>query len=662
MTPMLKHSLAPLVLSIPFIAALSGCETVFPPPPEEFDLWPDAGKGVIDYDLRRLCEQVWEADMRQDPFEATRLGDPRYHGDTPNRFLAARQAHIQELQNFHRKLTVIQEHGLSGEDVLTADLLEQELTQGIQQGEMRLEDWNVDPLAGPPIKVLNLPQIQPTRTERQRSQLVERWRKLPFYLRDSANRLKVGRSYGKVASRTAVEKAIRQIDDILAQDFFDSPLVEVAVGDGYFVELPPGGSVAEIAHRELGDSRAQSVLRKLNRHLGDVERIEAGTKVLIPSEADRLDPEERGEFLANTLDAVENGIYPALQYYRDVLAENILASARSDGEPGLLYIAGGEEVYRKLIQRHTSLPLEECDPRAIHDFGLLEVQRIRSEIAALGQREFGTTDIAAIQERLRNDPAMHFKTREEVEGKAVEALARAEKAMDDFFDTLPAADCEVVRIAPHEEKDSTIAYYREPALDGSRPGQYFINTYAPETRTRYEAEVLAYHEAIPGHHLQIAIAQELDQLPLFRRHQGSTAFVEGWALYTERLCDEIGLYSSDLDRLGVLSFDAWRACRLVVDTGIHAFGWSRQKAIDYMYENTLLARNNIINEVDRYIAWPGQALAYKIGQEEILALRDQARARLGKDFDYRAFHNHILENGAVTLPSLRMIMARWLEE
>ena len=192
------------------------------------------------------------------------------------------------------------------------------------------------------------------------------------------------------------------------------------------------------------------------------------------------------------------------------------------------------------------------------------------------------------------------------------------------------------------------------------PGRYFINTFAPETRPRYEAAVLAYHEAIPGHHLQIAIAQELQGLPAFRRHGGTTAYIEGWALYTERLCDEMGLYDDDLDRLGMLSFDAWRACRLVVDTGLHAMGWSRQQAIDYLYANTLLALNNVENEVDRYITTPAQALAYKVGQREILRLRAEARQALGERFDIRAFHDVVLEQGAVTLDILRRRVEDWV--
>jgi uncharacterized protein (DUF885 family) len=249
-----------------------------------------------------------------------------------------------------------------------------------------------------------------------------------------------------------------------------------------------------------------------------------------------------------------------------------------------------------------------------------------------------------------------------VEAKAREALARSKAAIPKWFHILPKADCQVKVMGMHEAPNSTVAYYRQPAIDGSRPGYYMINTYKPETRPRYEAEALAFHESIPGHHLQIAIAQELVGLPDFRKHQGVTAYVEGWGLYSERLADEMGLYSSDLDRIGMLSYDAWRACRLVVDTGMHAMGWSRQQAIDYMTANTVLAENNIENEVDRYLTWPGQALAYKVGQLEILKLREEAKQRLGARFDIRQFHDVVLRNGAVALPVLDQQVHSWIEE
>jgi uncharacterized protein (DUF885 family) len=312
-----------------------------------------------------------------------------------------------------------------------------------------------------------------------------------------------------------------------------------------------------------------------------------------------------------------------------------------------------------MILRHTSLDLS---PEEIHDRGLREVHRITAEMRELGRRVLDTDDLETIHRLLREDPALHFTTRDEVQAKAEEALRRAEKAAPEWFGFLPQARCRVVRMEPHEEKNSTIAYYFQPAADGSRPGSYYINTYAPATRPRYEAEALAFHEAVPGHHLQIAVAQELEGLPEFRRHSGVTAYIEGWGLYTERLCDEMGLYSGDLDRIGMLSYDSWRACRLVVDTGMHALGWSRQDAIDYMLANTVLAENNIVNEVDRYITWPGQALAYKIGQQEILRLREGARERLGDRFDIKGFHDAVLGEGAVDLRTLDAIVKRWVQD
>jgi uncharacterized protein (DUF885 family) len=636
------------------------CETIVPPPPAELDLWQDAAAGVSDPNLRTLCEDYWNECLATDPFQATLLGDPRFLDEVPRSSPRARAARAERLRELELRVGGIDTAALSAEDRITYDLLAQEIDDRLALLDLGLEDWTVDPIEGPHVRMLNIAPVQPVATERQRDDLVERWHAFASYVREAGSNVSTGKRSGKVASRTAVTKTIAELDAILSTDPMDSPLVTVALGGGEWVPLPAGGNVAEIAHEVLGDARRATDLRVLNRHLQDGERLAVGTRVLVPAANDRLTPAERGDFLYAVLRTVEDEIYPALAGYRNVLAENILPAARGDDRPGIAHVPGGAAAYRTLVHVFTSLPREECDPERIHQFGLDEVARIRGEIAALGERTLGTSDVAEIQERLRTDPEQFFRTREEVAKKAEEALFTARANMARFFSPRSIAACEVVPIPAHEEANTTIAYYRQPAADGSRPGQYFINTSAPETRPRYEAEVLAYHEAIPGHHLQIATAQELTGLPLFRRHGGSTAFVEGWALYTERLCDEMGLYTSDVDRLGVLSYDAWRACRLVVDTGIHALGWTREQAIDYLYDNTLLARNNVENEVDRYIAWPGQALAYKIGQREILALRDEARAKLGSQFSYPEFHDRVLENGAVTLPVLRRLVGDWI--
>jgi uncharacterized protein (DUF885 family) len=228
-----------------------------------------------------------------------------------------------------------------------------------------------------------------------------------------------------------------------------------------------------------------------------------------------------------------------------------------------------------------------------------------------------------------------------------------------LFGRLPRKRLVVERMPGYQEADAPSGYYFPGTPDGSRPGRYLINTYNPPSRPRFTAEVLAFHEGVPGHHLQIALAQELD-LPDFRRYgDGQTAYVEGWALYTERLADEAGVYDSDLSRLGMLAFQSWRACRLVVDTGIHALGWSRQEAIDFLLRNVPLSRLDIETEVDRYIADPGQALGYMLGEREILRLREAARQRLGARFDLRQFHDLVLGSGPVTLPILDSIITRW---
>jgi uncharacterized protein (DUF885 family) len=357
------------------------------------------------------------------------------------------------------------------------------------------------------------------------------------------------------------------------------------------------------------------------------------------------------------LRVVGEEIRPAFERYRALLVDELAGLARPDDRPGLAHLPDGDSAYRRMARAHTSL---DTPPEDIHAIGLAEIERIDAEFVELGGRLLRTEGLSDTLRTLRTDPALHFSTAEEIVAVAEASLARANEAIPEWFGRLPTAPCEVVRIPPHEEKHSTIAYYREPSADGSRPGQYYVNTYAPETRPRYEAETLAFHESVPGHHLQIAIAQELDGLPAFRRFGGTTAYIEGWGLYTERLSEEMGLLSDETDRFGVLSFDAWRASRLVVDTGIHALGWTRQQAIDFMAAHTALGENNIANEVDRYIAWPGQALAYKLGQLELLRLRADARDRLGDRFDIRAFHDTVLEGGALPLPALREAVERRL--
>jgi uncharacterized protein (DUF885 family) len=363
-------------------------------------------------------------------------------------------------------------------------------------------------------------------------------------------------------------------------------------------------------------------------------------------------------YAAELGEVVEQGIRPAIARYAALLERDLLPRGRQGDRVGLHALADGLACYRSQIRETTAL---DQSPEELHALGRREMEKVHGEMRALGKRLFGTTDLRAIFQRLRSDRSLYFTSADEIEAKARAAVAAAKARLPSVFGILPRADVVVRRVPDYEAEYTHVAYYRQPHLDGSKPGEYFVNVLHPETRPRYEAAALAFHESVPGHHLQIAIAQERAELPAFRRHLELTAYIEGWALYSERLAEEMGLYESDLDRMGMLSYDSWRAARLVVDTGLHAMGWDRQAAVRYMVENTPLAENNISNEVDRYISWPGQALGYKVGQLEIFRLRRWAEAELGPRFDLRGFHDVVLGSGAVTLPVLGDQVREWVE-
>jgi uncharacterized protein (DUF885 family) len=344
---------------------------------------------------------------------------------------------------------------------------------------------------------------------------------------------------------------------------------------------------------------------------------------------------------------VDEVIRPAIARYRETLHTDLLPIGRRDHEVGIGHVPGGSGAYRDAVAAHTTTDLT---PEEIHATGESLVAALREEFAERGGRALGTTDADEVLRRLRDDPDLRFRTGEEIVATVTDALRRAEAALPGWFRDYHIAPCTVRVMDAAEAENSVPGYYNPPAADGSRPGAHVVNLYAPQRRPRYEYEALAFHESVPGHHLQIGLAQTLTELPEFRRFAYLTAHGEGWGLYVERLCDEMGLYTDDLSRLGMVSFDAWRACRLVVDTGMHHFGWSRQRAIDYMRDNTALPDLTITNEVDRYIADPAQALGYMIGRLRIRALRDRSAQR--PTYDVRTFHHEVIGHGTLPLDTL----------
>jgi uncharacterized protein (DUF885 family) len=272
---------------------------------------------------------------------------------------------------------------------------------------------------------------------------------------------------------------------------------------------------------------------------------------------------------------------------------------------------------------------------------------------------FGTSDLREIFQRLRTDPALRWTSAEEQLESARTAIARAEAEAPRWFGKLPSQSCVVEPVPADEAPGAVGAYYMPPALDGSRPGTYYANTYKAQERYRYVSEATAFHEGVPGHHFQLTISMELTELPLLRRLADFNAYIEGWGLYSERLADEMGLYSNDVTRLGMLAADSMRACRLVVDTGLHAEGWSHQQVVDYMSENSVMPMVEIVQETDRYISDPGQALAYMVGRLEIQRIRAAAEASMGERFDIREFHDTVLGNGPLPLTVLDEVVRDW---
>jgi uncharacterized protein (DUF885 family) len=537
--------------------------------------------------------------MRWAPTWATTLGDHRYDDRLAPRDAAAIAAMDAEHAALLARVQQIDPDTLGATDAVTCKLLRGKLEDEQAVARHKLyEHQLVDAGTSTVFDELSyLVEMHVANTAKDAENVVARMRQGAKLVDDKVAHLRTGLATGRVASAEKVRRALQQLD-------------------------------------------------------GELTRDPARWAMACPAWADR-EPALHEELRA----IVARDIREAVVRMRDFLRDELLPRARGDDE-GLCWLPDGDAAYRACVQFQVGIAVE---PHALHEIGLAEIARTDRELAELGARALGTPSLAATIARLRDDRQLYFRSREELLAAAQNALDRANAAVPRFFSVLPRTPCVMREIPEYEAPFSTIAYYRQPHYDGSKPGEYYVNTYRPETRPTFELEALTWHESVPGHHLQIALAQELGELPAFRKLDGSTAFVEGWALYTEWLAEEMGLYTSDLDRIGRVSYDAWRASRLVVDTGIHALGWTRARADAFMREHTALTPINIGNEVDRYIGWPGQALAYKVGQLEILRLRLEAQARLGARFDLPAFHAIVLGAGAVTLPVLADRVNAWIE-
>ncbi len=359
---------------------------------------------------------------------------------------------------------------------------------------------------------------------------------------------------------------------------------------------------------------------------------------------------------AKAKEVIRNQVIPAYLKLHQFFEDDYLAACRTS--IGIKDINNGKQYYEFLARKFTTTSLT---PQEIHNIGLSEVARIKAEMEEVIQEVNWQGTFKGFLDDLRSNPKFYYETSEALFEAYLATSKRIDPELVSLFKVLPSMPYGLKPIPIESAPDTTTAYYQRPAADGSRAGYYYVNLYRPEVRPKYEIEVLSVHEAVPGHHLQIALAMELD-LPNFRKYGGVTAFVEGWGLYSESLGYDLGLYQDPYSRFGQLTYDMWRAIRLVVDTGMHYFDWSRQDAINYFLDNSAKTKQDVMNEVDRYINWPGQALAYKIGQLKIQELKDRAKIELAENFDIKDFHHEVLKRGALPLDILEQYIDQWILE
>ena len=552
-------------------------------------------------DLESLSTRYWDLSLETSPSTATLLGDRRFDHLLDDLSPEGMDRYTGQLRGLIAEAMQLDVSGFDQQQLLTREMLLSVAADTITTIETKVLIGACDPLTGPLSGLLNFVSQTRAQDSTQADALYNRYQQVPRLLAEAMALHQDEANAGRTPIAANVQRVISVIDDYLSSPLESDPF-------------------ANMAGPEDWDGLA-----------GWQERMRTLTT---------------------------DSIRPAVATYREAVV-GLLGVARDEDHSGLCHITGGDEIYEKMIALFTTLPYSAQE---LHDIGQSQARGVHAdEFRQIGERAFGTADLAEILDRLRNDQSLRYETSEEIVEHAREVVERSWEAAANWFNLRPIGTCAVVEIPPYLAKNAPPAYYFPPATDGSRPGTYFINTHDPAKRVRYAAEAVAFHEANPGHHFQLTLASELMNIPEFRKHSLATAYVEGWGLYAERLADEMNLYTGDTDLLGMVSADSWRAGRLVVDTGVHALGWNRRQCVEFLQQWTAIDQPSIETEVDRYIGVPGQALAYKVGQMEIFRLRAEAQAALGPKFDIRGFHDTVLGSGPMTLPMLGGLVAAWVK-
>ena len=553
--------------------------------------------------LRRLFADEWEWQLRESPLLATSVGDRRFNDQLGDASLAAQERRLAENRAFLARLRAIPRDSLAPADRVNYDIFAFVKRGAIEETEL------LDHL------------IPITNREGFHTYFPELHTRVP---------LRTAEDYRNYAARLRAFRA-------LAEQHVE--LMREGVRRGFVLPV--------ISLEGIEGTLEPHVVTDPTKSLLWTPFAEFPASV----------PEgERAALAAEGRAAILEGVVPGMRAFLDFIVREYRPAARRS--LGASELPGGRAYYAQRVRWYTTL--DDRTPENVHETGLREVARIRAAMDSVRRAAGFSGTHREFVAMLRTDPRFYPKTAEELMEKNAVFLKRMDGELPKLFGRLPRMSYGIKPIPDYIAPRTTTAYYSQPSGDGTRAGFYWINTHDLPSRPLYEIEALASHEAVPGHHLQLAIQQELTDVPQFRRFGGVTAFVEGWALYAESLGKELGFYTDPHSEFGRLSYEMWRACRLVVDTGIHAKGWTRQQAIDYMAENSALTLTNITNEVDRYIAWPGQALAYKTGQMRIRELRTEAEAALGAKFDVRRFHDMVLGSGSIPLSVLETNVREWI--
>ncbi|EPF6050827.1 DUF885 domain-containing protein [Acinetobacter baumannii] len=553
--------------------------------------------------LNQLLQEQWEYTLKNNPEIATTLGDLRYN----NRWTEFSKTQIEKdkktTQNFLKRFEAIDSTGFSATDQLNKDLMIYQLKESLKYYDLKLYEMPFNQMWGLHLQFPGFISSIPFDNAKQYQDYISRLKQIPLILEQGIQLAKQGQKDGLMPPKYLIEKVAKQIDSIAT----------------------PAGK----------DSVFASPLKQFPNNISKAEQ-------------ERLSRE--------VLQTIDQYVRPAYQKLGTFIQKDYLPHGRQ--HEGIWSLPNGDELYRFYVENNTTT---SESPENIHQLGLKEVARIEAEMLKIAKAQ-GFNDLKSFQQSLKTNPAVFPKSREEILEIYRGYIAQMQPELPKLFGLLPKNKVEVLPVEQYREKEAAGAEYHQGTPDGSRPGQVYVNTGDFSERSKISMEATAYHEAIPGHHMQIDIAQNLPNLPMFRKQPNHTAYIEGWALYAEQLGKDVGFYKDPLSDYGRLSSELFRACRLVVDTGVHYKKWTRQQMIDFMREHSALDEPDIQAETDRYIAIPAQALAYKMGQLKILELRELAKHELGDRFDIKAFHDMVLNAGTLPLNILDARIKNWIKE